>query len=161
MNESILCIYYSRTGVTERVAQEIAISLGCECVEIYDHVDRDGALGWLRCGLDAVKKRTRPICEPELEHPLSSYRLVIVCTPVWAGRCSSVVRSFLQRRGGEVRNVAYVITHRSERPYREVYEQMDRCAGKTRVAEVSLRPGKTGYDFWRDQFLKRVADFVS
>lgn len=160
MSDRILCVYYSRTGATERAAREISTTLNCECVELTDRVGRDGAFGWLRCGLDAVKKRTAP---PELlktEHPLADYRLVILCTPVWAGRCASVMRAFLQRRGGELRNVAYVITHNSDRPYREVFDQMDRCVGKTRVAEVSLRPAGKGYHFWRDQFLRRVADFV-
>lgn len=160
MNDRILCVYYSRTGATERAAQEISTSLGCECVELTDRAGRDGAIGWIRCGLDAMKKRTRPIESFSTQFPLSDYALVIVCTPVWAGRCSSVVRSFLQRRGGELRNVAYVITHGSDRPYREVFDQMDRCAGKTRVAETSLRPDGKGYHFWRDQLLRKVADFV-
>ena len=59
MNKDILCLYYSRTGHTKFAMEEIAAALDCECVEMRDRVDRDGAIGWLRCGLDAMRRRTR------------------------------------------------------------------------------------------------------
>ena len=45
MNKDILCLYYSRTGHTKFAMEEIAAALDCECVEIRDRVDRDGAIG--------------------------------------------------------------------------------------------------------------------
>lgn len=160
MNKDIICIYYSRSGKTERVMREIAHALDCQLVEVHDRVSRGGALGALRCGLDAMRRRTRAISRIETERPLWEYRLVILGTPVWGGRCSSVIRGLLKRRGYEMADVAYVITHRSEEQYREVFEQMDRYLLKPHVADVSLRPGSTGYVFWRDQFLKACADFA-
>ena len=96
-----------------------------------------------------------------MKRQLWEYKLVILGTPVWAGRCSSVIRALLKRRGFEMADVAYVITHGSEEPYREVFDQMDLYLQKPRIAEVSLRPGSTGYVFWRDQFLKACADFAN
>ena len=58
MNYDVICLYYSRTGKTERVAHEIAAALDCDVVEIQDRAKRDGALGALRCGLDAMRKKT-------------------------------------------------------------------------------------------------------
>lgn len=158
MNEKILCIYYSRTGKTKQAMEEIAEALDCEIVGIRDRVDRSGAIGWLRCGFDAVRKRTRPLERFTTQRDLSAYRLVIVGTPVWAGRCSSVVRSFLKRHAYELGDVAYVATRASEEVDKEVFRQMDRCVNKERVAEVSLRSGSAGYHFWRDSFIKTIAD---
>ena len=160
MNQSIICIYYSRSGKTKRVMREIAGALDCELAEVHDRVRRGGALGWLRCGMDAMRKKTRAISSLETKRPLWEYRLVILGTPIWAGRCSSVIRGLLKRRGYEMADVAYVITHGSEEPYREVFDQMDLYLLKPHVADVSLRPGSTGYVFWRDQFLKACADFA-
>lgn len=160
MNEDILCICYSRTGKTRRVMREIATALDCELVEIHDRVRRDGALGALRCGLDAMRKKTAAVNRPQTRRRLSDYRLVILGTPVWAGRCSSVMRGLLKRRGYELGETAYVITHASDEPYRAVFDQMDRYLLSPHVADVSLRPGSAGYIFWRDQFLKTVADRV-
>lgn len=161
MNDKILCICYSRTGYTRQAMTEIAEALDCELVEVYDKVKRDGAIGWLRCGLDAMRKRTRPTVRLKTKRALSDYELVILGTPIWAGRCSSVIRGFLKRHGYEMRHVGYVITHKSEDLYKDVYRQMDLYLQGTHVADVSLRPGSAGYHFWRDQFIKTCSDFVA
>lgn len=160
MNRDILCVYYSRTGKTEQAIKEVAQALDCETVEVMDRVRRGGVFGALRCGLDAMRKRTKAINRLETERQLWEYKLVILGTPVWAGRCSSVMRGLLKRRGYEMADVAYLITHRSEEQYRSVFDQMDQYLQKPHVADVSLRPGSTGYIFWRDQFLKACADFA-
>ena len=158
MNNDILCICYSRTGRTRQTMAEIAAALDCELLELHDHAHRTGAMGWLRCGLDAMRKKTIAVNRIETPQPLWKYKLVILGTPVWAGRCSSVMRGFLKRRGFELRNVAYVITHKSEQPYRRVFEQMDMYLLAPHVDDVTLQPGSPGYIFWRDQFLKSIAD---
>lgn len=158
MNKNILCVYYSRTGNTKQAMEEIAEALDCEVVGIHDRVDRSGFIGWLRCGFDAMRKRTRGVEKVETARNLGDYKLVIVGTPVWAGRCSSVMRSFLKRRAYELQDVAYVITRASEEPYKSVYGQMDSFIGRDHVAEVSLCLKSQGYHFWRDAFIKTVAD---
>lgn len=158
MNDNILCIYYSRTGHTERVMREIAAALDCEVLRVRDRVDRAGVAGWLRCGLDAMRKRTHPVNRLHMEHRLSEYDLVILGTPVWAGRCSAVMRGFLKRRGLELQDVALVLTHASEEPYRAVFDQIDGYLMRPHIEDVSLQPGSAGYFFWRDQFIKTIAD---
>ena len=66
----ILCIYYSRTGHTKQVAEDLAGELGAELVELRDNVDRSGARGWLRCGLDAMRRTTRPLLPFQTEKGL-------------------------------------------------------------------------------------------
>ena len=161
MNKEILCLYYSRTGNTKLAMEEIAAALDCECVRIRDRVDRDGAVGWLRCGLDAMRKRTRAMEPYETGRALQDYRLVILGTPIWAGRCSSIARGFLKRRGLEVQNVAYVLTRGSEELYKDVYGQMDQYVEHPHVADVSLRIGSAGYHFWRDEFIRKVEVFLN
>ena len=155
MNE-ILCMYYSRTGNTKKAMEEIAQALGAETVELRDGVARGGFKGWLRCGLDAMRKTTQPLSHYETEQPLGKYRLVIVGTPVWAGRCSSVVRTFLKEHGRELKNAAYVVTRSTEQRSEEVYDQMDLYTAEKRLFAVSLRPGSEGYEFWRNDFVQNV-----
>jgi len=161
MNEDVICLYYSRSGNTKKAVEEIAEALSCETVALSDRARRGGPFGALRCGMDAMRKRTRNPRPVETPRPLSDYKLVIIGTPVWAGRCSSVVRGVLERRGAEIQNAAYVLTHRCEEAYRDVFGQMDRYVPHPHVAEVSLRPGSTGYHFWRDTFVKSCADFLA
>ena len=52
----VLCLYYSRSGRTKKAMLEIAGALDAELVEIHDAVERSGWTGWLRCGMDSMKK---------------------------------------------------------------------------------------------------------
>lgn len=156
----ILCIYYSRTGNTKKAMEEIASALDAELVELGDDVDRSGWKGWLRCGLDAMRKNTRPVAPVETARPLGEYRLVILGTPVWAGRTSAVMRSFLKERGGEIQNAAYVLTRSSGAQYQEIYRQMDLSVPAGHRAAVSLRSGDVGVAFWQEEFLRQVRTFL-
>lgn len=157
----VLCIYYSRTGNTKKAIEEIAQSLDAETVQIADAAERGGWQGFLRCGLDAVRRQSAPLLHFETDRPLEKYRLVIVGTPIWAGRCSSVVRSFLKSYGDKIGNVAYVVTRSGEGKFQEVYQQMDGYVPRKHVLAVSLRANSVGYCFWEEEFLRQVRDFLS
>ena len=157
----VLCIYYSRTGSTRAAMEEIARELGAELVELRDGVNRSGARGWLRCGMDAMRRTCPQAEKPETKRPLSDYRLVIIGSPVWAGRCSSVARSFLKQYGKELQNAAYVLLRGSEDKNEEVYDQMDLYTPCGHRAAVSLRSGSVGYAFWQEEFLRQTRDFLS
>ena len=151
-----LCLYYSRTGSTEKLIREIAQELGCEMFKLDDGVDRSGVKGWLRSGMQAMSRKLTPVKLPKTTLPLSVYDLVIIGTPVWAGRCSAPVRSFLMEYGEDIRRAAYVITRGSEVHYEEVFDQMDLYVRTPRVHAVSIRPNAVGADFWRDEFLASI-----
>lgn len=157
----ILCIYYSRTGNTKSTMTEIAEALGAELVEIRDNVERGGAFGWLRCGLDAMSRTIPPVSSFTTEKSLSEYRLVILGTPVWAGRCSSVMRSFLKKHGRKLSAAAYVILRGSEDKNEAVYDQMDGLTPCGHCAAVTLRHGSVGYAFWQEEFLRQVREYLA
>lgn len=157
----ILCIYYSRTGHTKQAMEEIASALDAELVELTDGVERGGWKGALRCGMDAMRKSTDPISPYGTERPLSEYRLVILGTPVWAGRCSSVIRGFLKERGDQIQTAAYVLTRSSEGRFQEVYDQLDRYVPCGHCAAVSLRADSVGYRFWQEEFLRQIREHLS
>lgn len=156
----ILCIYYSRTGKTKQTMMEICDSLGGELVEIQDRVERTGMKGAIRCGLDAVRKTTTPVIPFETQRPLSSYRLVVLGTPVWAGRCSAVMRSFLKEFGSQLHNVSYVLTRGGEKKYEEIYKQMDRYVNTPHKTAISLKCNSVGYHFWQNEFLRNTREFL-
>ncbi len=156
----VLCVYYSRTGRTRGVITEMARELDAELLELRDGVERSGLFGWLRCGRDSVRRTTDPLLPFQTEKGLSQYRLVIVASPVWAGRCSSVVRGFLKQYGRKLPAAAYVLTRGSGDKSEDVFEQMDYYTPCGHVAAVSLRPGSVGYSFWREEFMRQVKDFL-
>lgn len=152
----ILCVYYSRTGMTKKAMETVAAALGAEVIRLKDDVERRGWVGWLRCGLDAMRRDTHPLMRFETERPLESYRMVIVGTPVWAGRCSAVTRAFLKEYGEKLNQVSYVVTRGSDGRFEEIYNQMDMYVPNGHQAAVSLRPNSVGYDFWTEDFIRQV-----
>lgn len=154
----ILCVYYSRTGNTEKLMKEIAQELKCELVKLDDGVNRSGLGGWLRSGMQAMARRLPRVKPVKTAFPLDLYDLVIIGTPVWAGRCSAPVRSFLSQYGEQLRRTAYVVTRSSDVRYEEVFDQMDMYVRSPRVSAVTIRPNTVGSTFWRDEFLTSVRD---
>ena len=158
--KDVLCIYYSRTGKTKQAMEEVALALDAELVEITDGQDRSGFSGFMLSGMEAMRRSTRPLKPFDTERNLENYRLVVIGTPVWAGRCSSVVRALLKRRGLEMKRVAYLLTRDSDKRYEEIYDQMDQYVSKPHVAGGSVRVGDVGYAFWRDKFIQEVKAFL-
>lgn len=152
----ILCLYYSRTGKTRAVMQDMALAMDAELVEITDGIDRSGALGFFMCGIDAMRRGTHKTQSYKTEKELEEYTLVVLGTPVWAGRCSSVMRGFLKRHGLELNNVAYVLTRGSDHRDEDIFDQMDLYTARPRLAGASIRVDSVGYHFWRDQFLNEL-----
>ena len=154
---NILCIYYSRTGKTRNTMTEIAKALDAELVEITDGVDRSGLRGAVRSCLDAVRKSTRVLEKFETSQPISAYDLVVIGTPVWAGRCSSITREFLKKYGKDIKKAAYVITRADEkRKQEQVFDQMDLYTAAPRICAGSIKAGDVGEDFWREEFLREL-----
>jgi len=104
----ILVAVYSVTGNTLSVAKKIAKELGADLEIIEDNVNRGGIFGFLRSGYEAATKKTLPISESK--HNPSDYEITIIGTPIWAGRMSSPVRSYLMRFQECFRQVAFFAT---------------------------------------------------
>lgn len=157
----ILCVYYSRSGNTRQVMEDVAKELNAELLEITDGVDRSGWKGWLRSGLDAMRKNCPKALPAETERKLENYELVILGTPVWAGRCSSIMRSFLKENGAKLNRVGYVITRGGEDRVEEVYEQMDAYVPNGHQVAGSLQVDSVGHAFWQEEFLRQVREYLS
>ena len=156
---NVLCLYYSRTGNTKRAMEEIAKALDAEVAELSDGVSRSGWTGWLRSGMDAMRRSSLPV-NFKTKFPLIDYKLVIIGSPVWAGRCSSVVRGFLKQHGKELRNASYVLTRGTEEKSEEIFRQMDYYVPNGHRTAVSLRSGSVGYAFWEEEFLRATQEFL-
>ncbi len=157
----ILCIYYSRTGHTKAVMTQIARSLEAELVEVSDGVDYSGFRGAIRAGMEAVRKSTHPLRSFHTERQLEDYRLILIGTPVWGGRCAAPIRGLLKRRGLEMSHVGYVLTRSSGHHYEEIYQQMDGYVKGKHILEVSLRPDDVGCAFWQDKFVQEVQRYLT
>lgn len=91
---STLLVYFSMSGITRRVAKDIATVADAELCEIMCHRYRPGMMGYLRLALDLFLRRSPKIeLRPPVEGP---YALVVLGGPVWWGMPAPPLRGFLR-----------------------------------------------------------------
>ena len=90
-----LLVYYSRTGNTRTIADAISESVDCDIEEIVEKDKRKGIIGYIKSGYQASRGKVNHIEDSKYE--LSNYDLLIIGTPVWAGKMSVPVRTYLKK----------------------------------------------------------------
>ena len=136
---NILVIYYSRTGTTGKIARCIAEEIGCEHEAIVDTVSRNGVIGFMRSIGSVMRKNLTNI--EEMDHDPPQYDLVIIGTPIWAGRVSAPVRTFIHQHKDSLKTAAFFATHGKNDPQNAFREMVEIC-GKEPVAVLNLKDEK-------------------
>lgn len=103
-----LVVYYSRTGITKRIAEEISQSIECDVEEIMDKENRSGIIGYIKSGFEAARNKKTEIETPK--HDLANYDLLIIGTPVWAGKMAVPVKTYLEQYNNRIPNLACFCT---------------------------------------------------
>lgn len=104
-----LIVFYSNTGNTSKLAKILASKLESETLEIKDCRNRKGLIGFLRAGFDAITSNVTII--ENFTEDFTKYDLVLIGTPVWAGRLTPAIRTFLIGNSEVLPEVAFFATH--------------------------------------------------
>jgi flavodoxin len=103
-----LVVYFSRTGRTKKIAEELEKLLDADIDEIRDIKKRAGIMGWLTSGMDAGLKNVVKLKDVN-KYP-GDYELVVIGSPTWNSTVSTPVRSYLLEYQDSFRNVALFST---------------------------------------------------
>ena len=150
---SALVVFYSRTGTTRKVAQNIARGLGADFEEIREATDRRGVLGYIRSAFEAIYDRWVPI--DSLTRDATQYDLVVVGTPVWNASLCAPARAFLAANAHRLPKVAFFVTE-GGRGARRVFGQMAEVVGAQPIATAAFM--QRDVDHGRDA--EAIASFV-
>jgi len=102
-----LVTFYSRDGNTRRAAEIIAKALNADVDEIKDKKSRKGIIGFLRAGYDATRGKTTEI---NFSKNPADYDVVILGGPVWNGRVTPAVRTYLLKNRDSIKKAAFFVT---------------------------------------------------
>ncbi|WP_010478462.1 flavodoxin family protein [Thermococcus zilligii] len=141
-----LVVYYSRDGHTREVARRIAEALGADLDEVIDRKNRKGVLGFLRAGYDATRGKTTEIA---FEKDPSEYDLVVIGSPVWNGRVTPAIRTYLLRNREKIRKAALFATCAGRKG--KILEQMRGLYGGEVIAEAVME---------QDEIEEKTKEFV-
>lgn len=128
-----LVVYYSRSGYTRRVAEQVARAARADLLPIGGG-KRAGMLGYLRCVLEAWLHLPARITPTRLP---GQYDLVVIGTPVWCWNMSSPVRAYLARHQNQFKRVAFFCTYGGAGAPK-VFADMQALSGRQAVATLGL-----------------------
>ena len=130
-NGKILILYFSRTGRTRRLAQQLAQMLDADIEEIDCRRYRLGLFGWwryLRAGYNSVRG-TLPRIGP-LQHDPANYDLVILGTPIWTSYPCLPMRALLASGPKMPEHIAGFITYGGQSDPDTAFDMMADMLGK-------------------------------
>jgi flavodoxin len=109
-----LVVYYTRSGNARFVAETVAAYLGADIEEVIDKKNRGGPLGFLNGGRDARAGKETEI-EPAKKSPCD-YDLIVVGTPIWAGKPTPAINTYLKHNDLSGRKVAAFFVQGGKKP---------------------------------------------
>lgn len=156
----ILVVYYSKTGSTEKVANDLAKKFDAEIDKIIDLTDRSGIVGWMYGGRDAMKGK---LTEIKTEKNPKDYDLVIIGTPVWAWNSSPAARSYVAKFKNEFNKVVIFTTSGSTPPEKPVkyletiLEKKVECLAGWTTAELK---NDKKYEEIMERFVSKIRQII-
>jgi flavodoxin len=104
----ILVLYYTRSGRSRKVAENIAQGLKADIEEIVPLKGYKGLFGFIRGGFQATRGKT-PAIKP-LDKNLAAYDLIIFGTPIWGSRMASPLRTAITENKPKIKKYAFYCT---------------------------------------------------
>lgn len=118
VNAKSLVVYYSRSGNTENVAKEISKTVNGDIRKIELRKDI-GFIGAAFSSLLGLKGKIK-----SMDFDLKHYDNIFIGTPVWAGKTSTPINTFISRANLAGKNVYIFITQADEKTPNLVYESI-------------------------------------
>lgn len=137
-----LILYYSRTGNTRMVCQEVAAALSIPAMEIRDLKNRTSGLGIVGGMFRTLFGMHTPIEPAQVD--LNPYSVLIICSPIWASRVTPAVRTLIETNDLSGKRVVLLVTCDSF--LAEKYQR--------RNAVIVEKAGGTVAGFFQVQFLQ-------
>lgn len=134
-NHKVLVVYYSRTGSTRKIAQDIAKQMDADLEEISDQKKRTGLLGFVLGGRDAMTKKET--CISGMRKNPAEYDLVILGSPIWGGNITPALRTYINQYGDSIRSTAFFFSSGGKMPD-QVLEKLSVILKEKPVAVTGL-----------------------
>ena len=87
-------VYFTRTHNSQRVAEKIADRLSCDLIQITDHINWKGLVGYFKAGFYSMTDRH---VEIEFLGDLDDVEEYIIVGPLWAGGLAPALKTCLNQ----------------------------------------------------------------
>jgi len=155
MHMKTLVVFYSRSGNTKKIAEDISNRMKSDIEEIIDIKHRKGLFGWFSAAMDARSKKLTNI--KDIKNDPSKYELVIIGTPIWAGLMAPAVRTYLAQNKTKFKNVAFFCTYGGSGKLK-TFTDMEEFIGMTPLSKFGIREKelRTSHEDKLKEFIKAI-----
>ncbi len=143
-----LIVYYSNTGHTKTIAEELATMNGWSVAGIRLAKPRKGRWGEIRCVIESMIG-----IKPHIDFtspPFDTFDLVVIGTPVWGGHVASPVQSFLMKYRSHLQRAAFFCTCAGP-DSSPVFDQLRTLSGKVPVNTLAITNEEMKYSAYHDK----------
>lgn len=148
-----LVVFYSRSNITRKVAENIARELDCDIEEVKSKVNYQGKLGYARGIKDGASAK---IVELEsLNYNPEDYDVVYIGAPVWAGKAANPVISYINQNEGKFSNVKFFVTAGST-GFDSTFKQLEEATSLKPLKTLAL----TTKEVKKDEFESQLKSFI-
>ncbi len=148
-----LVAYYSWTGHTQQIAEAIAGELRADVEPIGELRPRAGWVAYVRSAWEVLRAKAVALKPPEKD--ASQYDLIVLGTPVWAGRMSSPIRAYILDQRASFKRIALFCTEGGANGEKALAQVASLC-GKDPVATLVV----TERDMTSRVAHRKVLEFV-
>ena len=127
-----LIVYYSLTGNTKAGCEVLQKGLMADILEIRDLINRSGGWGFVRSAFGSLFGFHTKI-DPE-QPDMSAYQNIIIASPIWTGKLSMAVRTFIDKNRFDNKKVILYTTTNAEE--KEKYKEKNRNLLREKGGEV-------------------------
>jgi len=104
--KEVLVVYYTRTGNSERLADEISIKLHAVKDRIISDTKYKGISGFVRGVVRTIRKKEDNI---KYGKDSSKYRVLVIVSPIWSSNIPPAVRKYIKENINEIQNYGFII----------------------------------------------------
>jgi|SRR6056297_147827 len=104
--KDVLIVYFTRTGNSENLAEQVGVKLHGEIDEIKSKVKYHGTFGFIRAGYRSV---TNKVDEIDFQKDPSEYKILVIVSPIWASNIPSPIRAYIEENRKKIDKFGLII----------------------------------------------------
>ena len=155
----ILYAGYSRTGATERALLMFRDKMGEQGRYIPIHTEKE-KIGFAAAGFQSIRRKSAKIKLVSPAPNMAEYDLVVLGTPIWAGRISSPLRAFLRQNTGAKRVIVIATRQSAKDDGDRPFDEVDELTGVPRLADIAICVSKGNMESELEVLAARVKELL-
>jgi len=152
--KKILVLYYSRTGITKKLATFIGDVLDADIEEIVDTKNRSGVMWYIMAGRDAALKRQTKI--QNIIHDTSTYDVVCMWTPVRDFTMAAAMRTYLTTHEKNLPTSLVFFCTQASSWAENTFQEMANIVGKSPLMTIVCSSKEVARDSYQEQVKKQL-----